>query len=110
MPIYEYECQQCGHTLDALEKISDSPQRKCPECGRLKLKRLVSAPKFRLKGEGWYETDFKSDNKRNLADSGNESAPKDAAKSDGGEKKPAKTESAKKEKKAAKSSDGGKAA
>ncbi|MEM7279047.1 MAG: zinc ribbon domain-containing protein [Pseudomonadota bacterium] len=110
MPIYEYECQQCGHTLDALEKISDSPQRKCPECGRLKLKRLVSAPKFRLKGEGWYETDFKSDNKRNLADSGNDSAPKDNSKSDGGEKKPATADGAKKEKKAVKSSDGGKAA
>lgn len=106
MPIYEYECQQCGHTLDALEKISDSPQRKCPECGRLKLKRLVSAPKFRLKGEGWYETDFKSENKRNLADSGNESAPKESAKAESGDKKPAKKD----KKKAEKSSDGGKAA
>ena len=79
MPIYEYECNNCGHTLDALQKISDSPMRKCPECGRMKLRRLVSAPKFRLKGEGWYETDFKSDNQRNLA--GNDSdQPKDTGK------------------------------
>ncbi|MEO1203899.1 MAG: FmdB family zinc ribbon protein [Pseudomonadota bacterium] len=70
MPIYEYECGACGHTLDALQKISDSPFRKCPDCGRMKLKRLISAPKFRLKGEGWYETDFKKENQRNLADGG----------------------------------------
>lgn len=68
MPIYEYECGACGHQLDALEKISDKPMVKCPDCGRRKLKRLVSAPKFRLKGEGWYETDFKNENQRNLAD------------------------------------------
>ncbi len=67
MPIYEYECHACGHTLDALQKISDGVLRKCPECSKLKLKRLISAPKFRLKGEGWYETDFKKDNQRNLA-------------------------------------------
>lgn len=82
MPIYEYECANCGHTLDALEKISDKPQRKCPECSRLKLKRLVSAPKFRLAGAGWYETDFKTDNQRNLAGDKSDSA-KGSAK-DGG--------------------------
>ena len=70
MPIYEYACQKCGHTVDALQKVSDPPLRKCPECGALKLKRLVSAPQFRLKGTGWYETDFKKDGdkKRNLVD------------------------------------------
>jgi putative FmdB family regulatory protein len=70
MPIYEYACQKCGHTLDALQKVSDAPLRKCPECGALRLKRLVSAPQFRLKGSGWYETDFKSDKdkKKRLAD------------------------------------------
>ncbi len=85
MPIYEYECGACGHTLDALQKISDSPLRKCPACGRMKLKRLVSAPKFRLKGEGWYETDFKKDNQRNLADSGEAKAESKG----NGDKKPA---------------------
>jgi putative FmdB family regulatory protein len=71
MPIYEYRCAACSHQLEALQKITESPLRKCPECGRLKLRRLVSAPSFRLKGGGWYETDFKSQNekKRNLVES-----------------------------------------
>jgi putative FmdB family regulatory protein len=69
MPIYEYECSRCGHYLEALQKIGDKPLRECPECGKHSLKRLVSAPMFRLAGSGWYETDFKSDKeaKRNLA-------------------------------------------
>ena len=66
MPIYEYGCSDCEHTLDALQKISDAPLTDCPECGKSSLKRLVSAPSFRLKGQGWYETDFKKDNQRNL--------------------------------------------
>src|SRR5512137_234725 len=72
MPIYEYECQKCGHTLEALQKFSDKPLRECPECGRHQLKRLVSAPMFRLAGSGWYETDFKSDKerKRNILEKG----------------------------------------
>ena len=70
MPIYEYQCQACGHALDALQKYDDAPLKKCPDCGKPKLKRLLSAPMFLLKGTGWYETDFKSDKerKRNLAD------------------------------------------
>ena len=67
MPIYEYACKSCNHTLDALQKMSDDPLVDCPECGKHELKRLISAPRFRLKGEGWYETDFKKDNQRNLA-------------------------------------------
>jgi putative FmdB family regulatory protein len=72
MPIYEYQCDRCGHHLEALQKISDKPLRECPECGRHSLKRLMSAPLFRLAGSGWYETDFKSDKeqKRNLAEKG----------------------------------------
>ena len=68
MPIYEYQCAKCGHHLEALQKISDKPLRECPECGKHTLKRLMSAPMFRLAGSGWYETDFKSDKeqKRNL--------------------------------------------
>src|SRR5262245_12200110 len=78
MPIYEYRCAACGHELDALQKLSDAPLKKCPECGKQKLARLVSAPSFRLKGSGWYETDFKndSDKKRNLVESGNGPAEK----------------------------------
>jgi putative FmdB family regulatory protein len=72
MPIYEYQCDKCGHHLEALQKISDKPLRECPECGRHSLKRLMSAPLFRLAGSGWYETDFKSDKeqKRNLLEKG----------------------------------------
>ena len=91
MPIYEYQCQACGHQLEALQKVSDAPLKKCPECGKPKLQKLISAPSFRLKGGGWYETDFKSGNKKNLADSGKDEKP--AAKSD--EAKPAKKEAAK---------------
>jgi putative FmdB family regulatory protein len=70
MPIYEYRCSTCGHHLEALQKMTESPLRKCPECGKSQLKRLVSAPQFRLKGSGWYETDFKNkgETKRNLVE------------------------------------------
>jgi putative FmdB family regulatory protein len=69
MPIYEYECSNCKFYVEALQKISESPLRQCPSCKKQTLKRLVSAPNFRLKGGGWYETDFKSDKEgqRNLA-------------------------------------------
>ena len=69
MPFYEYECSNCKFYVEALQKISDPAIRKCPSCKKQTMKRLVSAPVFRLKGGGWYETDFKSDQeaKRNLA-------------------------------------------
>lgn len=69
MPFYEYECENCKFYAEVLQKISDPPLLKCPSCGKNKMKKLISAPVFRLKGGGWYETDFKSDNenKRNLA-------------------------------------------
>ncbi len=67
MPIYEYRCQECGHELEKLQRMSDGPLTDCPACGKSQLKRLVSAAGFRLKGGGWYETDFKQGNKRNLA-------------------------------------------
>jgi len=69
MPIYEYQCAACGAHHETIQKMSEAPLRKCPQCGKLKLTRLISAPVFRLKGGGWYETDFKSDSeaKRNLA-------------------------------------------
>ncbi len=94
MPIYEYRCEDCGHTLDALQKLSDEPLKDCPECAQPSLKRLMSAPAFRLKGGGWYETDFKSDKekKRNLADSGDkgEKGSSDSASDKKSEKKEAK--------------------
>jgi len=69
MPFYEYECENCKFYTELLQKITDAPLKKCPSCGKSTMKKLVSAPVFRLKGGGWYETDFKSDKegKRNLA-------------------------------------------
>jgi len=99
MPIYEYECTKCGHYLEALQKIADKPLRECPECGKHALKRLVSAPMFRLSGSGWYETDFKSDQekKRNLTDKGDkepaaEAKPATATEAKGDSKTDAKPE------------------
>ncbi len=68
MPFYEYECQSCKYYAEVMQKISDAPLTRCPSCGKRALKKLVSVPVFRLKGAGWYETDFKSDKetKRNL--------------------------------------------
>lgn len=69
MPIYEYECSHCRYYLEVIQKLSDARLKKCPSCGKNTLKKLISAPVFRLKGSGWYETDFKGDSeqKRNLA-------------------------------------------
>jgi putative FmdB family regulatory protein len=94
VPIYEYACTECDHALDALQKMSDDPLLECPECGEPALKRLLSAPRFRLKGEGWYETDFKKDNQRNVLKSD-----KEQSKSDKAESTPDKTDAKKKEKK-----------
>jgi putative FmdB family regulatory protein len=99
MPIYEYECRKCGHGFDVIQKVSDGPLRKCPECGALKLQRLVSAPQFRLKGTGWYETDFKKDGKKRLADSGDGKPAADGDKTEKPEK--AEKAEAKKDKKPA---------
>jgi len=86
MPFYEYECTACKYYTEVLQKISDKPLKKCPSCGKGGFRRLVSAPVFRLKGSGWYETDFKSEKEkqRNLAGAErDEAAPADAsAKSD----------------------------
>ena len=70
MPIYEYQCQSCGHGLEKLQRMNDESLKECPECGKAELQRLVSAAAFRLKGAGWYETDFKKGDKKNLHDSG----------------------------------------
>jgi putative FmdB family regulatory protein len=86
MPFYEYQCKNCGHALEAMQKITASPLKKCPHCGKAQLVRLMSAPVFRLKGGGWYETDFKGDkdNQRNLADKPEAAdAAKDAKPADG---------------------------
>jgi putative FmdB family regulatory protein len=107
MPIYEYQCDECDHLFEKIQKMSDDPLKECPSCGKMSLRKLISASGFRLKGSGWYETDFKTDGKKNIADSdtakGGKSSPKKAAasaktaeKKTGSKKKAAKKTAAKK--------------
>ncbi|HIF19038.1 MAG TPA: zinc ribbon domain-containing protein [Gammaproteobacteria bacterium] len=101
MPIYEYECTQCGHQLDALQGINEPRLSECPACNKTSLKRLISAPNFRLKGKGWYETDFKTGNRKNLAENKDDSSVKkdktkeDKTKEDKTKKTPEKNEKVK---------------
>ena len=96
MPIYEYQCTNCDARLEALQKMSDAPRVDCLECHKPALKKLVSAASFRLKGGGWYETDFKTGNKKQLAESdsgqkstaGSHSSKDSEAKSDSTKTKP----------------------
>lgn len=98
MPIYEYACSHCEHAFDELQKISEAALVHCPRCGEPSLRKLLSAPKFRLKGQGWYETDFKTGDKRNLAGDGDKtgaakSGDKPAKKADDKPAKETKTDS-----------------
>jgi putative FmdB family regulatory protein len=83
MPIYEYQCQACDEQLEALQKISEAPLVDCPQCGQPSLKKKISAAAFRLKGGGWYETDFKTGNKKNLAGGADNGAAGDKPSSSG---------------------------
>ncbi|MBB3227572.1 putative FmdB family regulatory protein [Luteibacter sp. Sphag1AF] len=76
MPIYEFQCQACGHRFERLQKIADADPETCPSCGQPRVGRMLSAPQFRLAGSGWYETDFKKegDKKKNLVE-GSSGAP-----------------------------------
>ena len=82
MPIYEYACGSCEHQFETIQRASEEPLRDCPACGEAALKKLLSAPVFRLKGSGWYETDFKTGDKRNVAGGGD--GPPEAKGKDGG--------------------------
>lgn len=75
MPIYEYACRTCGHALEAFQKMSDTPLSQCPECGKQTLDKQVSAAAFRLKGTGWYQTDFKDQGKKKKSEKQDESKP-----------------------------------
>ncbi len=66
MPIYDYKCSSCGYQTEIIQKIIDAPIVVCPKCNKKTLKKLISAPSFRLKGSGWYETDFKTGKKKNI--------------------------------------------
>src|ERR1700683_1884845 len=91
MPFYEYECANCKYYTEIMQKVSEAPLKKCPSCGKSTMKKLVSAPVFRLKGAGWYETDFKSDKegKRNLAEKEKEPQPEKKEEAKGAEVKAA---------------------
>lgn len=73
MPIYEYECQSCGHRHEALQKVSDDPLQDCPACNQPELKKMLTAAAFKLTGTGWYETDFKNKDKSSGKKSNEES-------------------------------------
>lgn len=99
MPIYEYQCDACGERVEVMQKISERPLMQCPACKMSKLRKLVSASAFRLKGSGWYETDFKKGGKKNLSSGADESS---ADKGDKGEKDADKGKDTDKDKKPAK--------
>jgi putative FmdB family regulatory protein len=87
MPIYDYKCSNCGQELEIIQKFSDKPKTLCPNCGEESLTKLISAPSFRLKGGGWYETDFKTGQKKNLVSNDKESTNKSSQNSGSDSKK-----------------------
>ena len=98
MPIYEYQCTECEHQLEAIQKVSDNPLVECPACGKPGLKKLVSAAAFHLKGTGWYETDFKGKPKtKKDSKQENASTKSDTVSTDGKKAKNDKTKSTGKE-------------
>jgi len=99
MPFYEYRCDACGHELEELQKISDPVLRKCPECKKLKLKKLVSAAAFKLTGTGWYETDFKNNDKAGKDNKSSEGQSGEAKNTSGESQKSGKEKSTTKDKK-----------
>ena len=112
MPIYEYVCDNCGHYLEALQKLSDEPLVFCPECGDATLRKQVSAAAFRLKGTGWYETDFKNSDKKKPADNAEkvkkESKSSSGSSSDSGSSSESSGSSGKQDKSSSASSSSGK--
>ena len=109
MPIYEYVCDNCGHYLEALQKLSDEPLVFCPECGDAALRKQVSAAAFRLKGTGWYETDFKNSDKKKPAEKAKkESESSSGSSSDSGSSSESSGSSGKQDKSSSASSSSGK--
>lgn len=89
MPIYEYTCEDCFHDFEIMQKVSEEPVKACPSCGKERVKKLVSAPQFKLKGTGWYETDFKNKPKK---ESKGDSPSKEGASKEGDSKKDTKAD------------------
>lgn len=88
MPIYEYVCTACGTECEMLQKISEPLATTCPQCGKDALTKEISAAGFRLKGGGWYETDFKTSNRHNVVET---AAPAPASKTESAPAKSDKT-------------------
>ena len=88
MPTYDYVCEACGHELEAFQRISDKSLRKCPECGKLKLKRLIGAGAGLIfKGSGFYTTDYRSSDYKSQAEAEKKAAsPSDSSGDSGGGK------------------------
>jgi putative FmdB family regulatory protein len=98
MPLYEYECEKCGHRFEKIQKFSDRMVKKCPQCGG-QVEQMISAPAVQFKGSGWYVTDYakKSTSPGSSGDSSSKDKKDDKAKSDGGSKESSSKESAPKE-------------
>ncbi len=77
MPIYEYKCKECDHRLEKIQKMSDDPLKDCPSCEKPALSKVVSASSVKLKGTGWYETDFKGGSKKSESKTETTSSSKD---------------------------------
>ena len=88
MPIYEYACRSCEHQFETIQKATEPALTDCPECGEGALRKLLSAPVFRLKGSGWYETDFKTGDRKNVVGNG-ESGKSESETGDSGKTKAA---------------------
>ena len=80
MPVYEYFCSSCSQSVDLIHKLSDENIKQCPNCKSFEFQKMVSAPNFKLKGTGWYETDFKNPPKANTAKESTSNSTKDAKK------------------------------
>lgn len=103
MPTYDYECGACEHTLEIFQSINESPKRKCPKCGRLKLRRLLgSGAAVVFKGSGFYQTDYRSESYKKQA-AADKKAASESSSSGSSETKSSETKSeSKKSEKAAK--------
>lgn len=82
MPIYEYQCQSCGDKCEIMHRMSEGPSKECSECGSASLKKLISAVGFKLKGTGWYETDFKHSGTDKSKDESNKTSGKENSSSE----------------------------
>src|SRR5271170_5266636 len=107
MPLYEYECEKCGHRFEKIQKFSDKMVKKCPKCGG-RVEQMISAPAVQFKGSGWYVTDYakkpnvpSSDggggNSKKEDKSKSESSSKDSSSKDSSAKESSSTESSSKE-------------